>query len=67
MKTIIAVLAVAFLAVTPAAAESAASIHAPGHQLKGAHGQPGASYWAPGHRKTGKSARSVAPGYKYER
>jgi hypothetical protein len=46
MKTTIAILAIAFLAVTPAAAKSLASKHAPGHQAKGVHGH---SYWAPGH------------------
>src|SRR5262245_60987262 len=45
MKTIIAILAVAFLAVTPAAAMSAKSF-APGH-TKGAH--HAASSFAPGH------------------
>jgi hypothetical protein len=62
MKTTIAILAIVFLAITPAAAESAASKHAPGH-LKGVHS---ASSYAPGHRKKGKSARTVAPG-SYER
>jgi Spy/CpxP family protein refolding chaperone len=68
MKTMIAILAIAFLAVAPAAAKSAASIHAPGHQMKGVHG-PGHSGWAPGHNKPlhMHSARTVAPGYKYER
>jgi hypothetical protein len=62
MKTIIAVVAVAFLAVTPAAAKSAASF-APGHHAKGAHG---ASFFAPGHVKKRlhmQSARRVAPGH----
>jgi hypothetical protein len=59
MKTVIAILAVAFLAVTPAAAKSAASI-APGHHVKGVHG---ASSFAPGHMKHGHSARMVAPGH----
>src|SRR5262249_13079606 len=48
MKTIISILAVAFLAVTPAAAKSAASF-APGHHhVKGIHG---VSSSAPGHLK----------------
>jgi len=62
MKTLIAVLAVAFLAVTPAAAKSAKSF-APGHHAKGVHG---ASSFAPGHVKKGlhmRSARMVAPGH----
>jgi hypothetical protein len=57
MKTTIAILAIAFLAVTPAAAKSLASKHAPGHQAKGVHGH---SYWAPGHH------HMSPPGY-YER
>jgi hypothetical protein len=44
MKTIISILAVVFLAVTPAAAKSAKSF-APGHHSKGVHG---ASPFAPG-------------------
>jgi hypothetical protein len=62
MKTIIAILAVVFLAVTPAAAKSAASF-APGHHAKGVHG---ASFFAPGHAKKRlhmQSSRSVAPGH----
>jgi len=62
MKTAIAILAVAFLAVTPAAAKSAKSF-APGHHAKGIHG---ASYYAPGHEKKRmflQSARTVAPGH----
>jgi hypothetical protein len=63
------ILAVVFLAVTPAAAKSAASSHAPGHHAaKGVNG-PGASAYAPGHVKKHmglKSARTVAPG-SYER
>jgi Spy/CpxP family protein refolding chaperone len=65
MKTIIAILAIAFLAVTPAAAAKyGASSHAPGHQPKGVHG-PGHSGWAPGHNKPlhMHSARTVAPGH----
>jgi len=61
MKTVIAILAVAFLAITPAAAKSAKSF-APGHH-KGVHG---ASSFAPGHVKRlhmQKSARMVAPGH----
>jgi hypothetical protein len=61
MKTIIAILAVAFLAVTSAAAKSAASF-AP-HHAKGVHG---ASFFAPGHVKKRlhmQSARRVAPGH----
>ena len=62
MKTIIAILAVAFLAVTPAAAMSAKSF-APGH-AKGVHHS--ASSFAPGHVKglhMHHSARMVAPGH----
>jgi hypothetical protein len=62
MRTAIAMLAVAFLAVTPAAAKSAKSF-APGHHAKGIHG---ASYYAPGHVKKRmhlQSARMVAPGH----
>jgi hypothetical protein len=62
MKTLIAILAVAFLAVTPAAAKSAMSF-APGHHAKGVHG---ASSFAPGHMKglhMHHSARTVAPGH----
>ena len=56
MKTIISI-----LAVTPAAAKSAASF-APGHHAKGAHG---ASLFTPGHMKGlhMHSARAVAPGH----
>jgi hypothetical protein len=69
MKTTIAILAIAFLAATPAAAKSAASKHAPGHQQKAIYNTAGHSYWAPGHVKKRmglQSARSVAPG-AYER
>jgi hypothetical protein len=62
MKTVIASLALAFLAIGPAAAESAKSF-APGHHAKGIHG---ASYYAPGHEKKRlhmQSARRVAPGH----
>ena len=62
MKTIISIFAVAFLAVTPAAAMSAKSF-APGH-AKGAH--HGASSFAPGHMKglhMHHSARTFAPGH----
>jgi hypothetical protein len=63
MKTVIAIFAMAFLAVTPAAAKSAASF-APGHHhAKGVHG---VSSFAPGHVKKGlnmRSARMVAPGH----
>jgi len=62
MKTVIAILAVAFLAVTPAAAKSAKSF-APGNHAKGVHG---ASSFAPGHVKRlhmQRSARMVAPGH----
>jgi hypothetical protein len=61
MKTIISILAVAFLAVTPAAAKSAKSF-APGHHVKGVHG---VSSFAPGHVKRlhMQSARMVAPGH----
>jgi hypothetical protein len=61
MKTLIAILAVGFLAVTPAAAKSAKSF-APGQHMKGVHG---ASSFAPGHTKGlhMQSARTVAPGH----
>jgi hypothetical protein len=62
MRTAIAIIAIAFLTVTPAAAESAMS-HAPGHHAKGIHG---ASSYAPGHVKKHlhmQSARAVAPGH----
>jgi hypothetical protein len=62
MRTAITTLAVAFLAVTSAAAESAKSF-APGHHVKGTHG---ASFYAPGHEKKRlhmQSARTVAPGH----
>jgi hypothetical protein len=62
MRTAIAILAVAFLAVTSAGAESAKSF-APGHHAKGIHG---ASFNAPGHEKKRlhmQSARTVAPGH----
>jgi hypothetical protein len=63
MRTVIALLTLAFLAVGPA---SAGSMVPPGHHAKGAHGQPGASYYAPGHEKKRlhmQSARRVAPGH----
>ena len=63
MKTIVAILALALLAVGPAAAES---VVPPGHHAKGTHGKPGASYYAPGHQKhlfMQKSARRVSPGH----
>jgi hypothetical protein len=65
MKTIISVLAVAFLAVTPAAATSAKSF-APGHHhVKGIHG---VSSFAPGHEKRlHMSARTFAPGHMKRR
>ena len=60
MKTIISILAVAFLAVTPAAAMSAKSF-APGHHHAKGHG---ASSIAPGHMKgLHMSARRFAPGH----
>jgi hypothetical protein len=62
MKTIISILAVAFLAVTPAAATSA-KFFAPGQHAKGAHG---ASSFAPGHMKglhMHHSAPMFAPGH----
>jgi hypothetical protein len=65
MRTLIAILALAFLAIGPASAESATTF-APGHHAKGTHGQPGASYYAPGHEKKRlhmQSARGVAPGH----
>jgi len=64
MKTIISILALAFLAVTPAAAMSAKSF-APGqHHAKGVQG--GVSSFAPGHMKglhMHHSARTFAPGH----
>ena len=62
MRIAIAILAVAFLTVTPAAAGSAKSF-APGHHAKGTHG---ASFFAPGHEKKRlhmQSARGIAPGH----
>jgi hypothetical protein len=62
MKTVIAILALAFLAIGPASAESAKSF-APGHHAKGSHGS---SFYAPGHEKKRlhmQSARRVAPGH----
>jgi hypothetical protein len=62
MRTAIAIFAVAFLTVAPAAAKSAKSF-APGQHAKGVHG---ASYYAPGHVKKRlhlQSARAVAPGH----
>jgi hypothetical protein len=64
MKTIVAILALAFFAVGPVAAKSETFVP-PGHHMKGTHGQPGASYWAPGHQKrlfNQTNARRVAPG-----
>ena len=63
MRTVIALLALAFLAIGPASAESMVP---PGHHAKGTHEQPGASYYAPGHQKKRMymhSARRVAPGH----
>ena len=60
MRTLIALLALAFLAIGPASAESMVP---PGHHAKATHGQPGASYYAPGHEKKRmhmQSARKVA-------
>jgi hypothetical protein len=65
MRTVFAIITVTLLAIGPAAAGSAKSF-APGHQMKGAHGQPGASYWAPGHQKrlfNQHSARLRSPGH----
>jgi hypothetical protein len=62
MKAVIAILALAFLAIGPASAESAKSF-APGHHVKGSHGS---SFYAPGHEKKRlhmQSARRVAPGH----
>ena len=61
MKTKFAILALALLAVGPAAAES---VVPPGHHAKGTHGKPEASYYAPGHQKKRlhmQSASRVAP------
>jgi hypothetical protein len=62
MKTIISILAVAFLAVTPAAAKSA-KLFAPGQHAKGVHG---ASSFAPGHMKRlhMQSARTSTPQWR---
>jgi hypothetical protein len=63
MRTVIAIVALAFLAIGPASAESAKKF-APGQHLKGTHG---ASYYAPGHEKKRlhmQSASGVAPGHK---
>lgn len=62
MKTLVAILALAFFAIAPASAESAKSF-APGHHARGIHG---ASAHAPGHMKKSlhmQSARGVAPGH----
>jgi hypothetical protein len=62
MRTAIAILAAAFLAVTSAAAGSG-KFFAPGHHAKGLHGT---SFNAPGHEKKRlhmQSARMVAPGH----
>ena len=62
MKAVLAILTLALLAISPAAAESAKSF-APGHHAKGIHG---ASSHAPGHVKKSlhmQSARGVAPGH----
>ena len=64
MKSVIAVLTLALLAIGPASAESAKTF-APGHHTKGIHA-PGASYYAPGHEKKRMymhSARGIAPGH----
>lgn len=66
MRTTIAILTLALLAIGPASAESAKSV-APGQHAKGTHGQPGASYYAPGHEKKRlhmQSARRLAPGHE---
>ena len=58
MRTVIAILALASLAIGPATAGSV-----PGHHAKGIHG---AFYYAPGHEKKRMymhSARRVAPGH----
>jgi hypothetical protein len=62
MRAAITIIAISFLAITSATAESAKSF-APGHHTTGAHG---ASYYAPGHVKKRlhmQSARAVAPGH----
>jgi hypothetical protein len=62
MRTAITIIAITFLALTSASAESAKSL-VPGHHAKGIHG---ASYYAPGHAKKRlhmQSARAVAPGH----
>jgi hypothetical protein len=67
MRTIVAIIALAFIASVPASAESAKSF-APGQHAK-VHGQHGASYYAPGHVKKRpslhmQSASGVSPGHK---
>ena len=62
MRIAIAVLALAFVVIGPASAESAKSF-APEHHAKGVHGS---SFYAPGHEKKRlhmQSARRVAPGH----
>ena len=59
MRTIVAIITLAFLAIGPAAAGAV-----PGHHAKGIHG---ASSYAPGHVKKHhnmQSARGVAPGHQ---
>jgi hypothetical protein len=66
MKTVVAVLTIALLAIGPAAPESA-KMFAPGHQMKGTHGQPGASFNAPGHQKhlfNQQNAHLRSPGHR---
>jgi hypothetical protein len=67
MKTVVAILSLAFVAIGPASAESAKHF-APGQHLKGTHNQPGASYYAPGHQKrlplyNQQNARLRSPGH----
>ena len=65
MKTIVAILALTLLAAGPVAAKSAKGV-APGQQVKGFNGHPGASYWAPGHQKrlfNQQNARLRSPGH----
>ena len=63
MRTVIAILALAFFTIGPASSAESAKSFAPGHHAKGLHG---ASAHAPGHVKKSlhmQSARGVAPGH----
>ena len=63
MRTVIAILALAFFTIGPASSAESAKSFAPGHHAKGVHGS---SFYAPGHEKKRlhmQSARRVAPGH----